>query len=267
METIDTDLITRSSIQEMVTTWEHASAQIRTAIETINTADKALAGIFGKSGTGHCYNTTWKHLERAYNDADADSVVKARSRDIWQQLVHLTGIRKLMSEKRERELDRQLEREELPEITVDAVTGMLQQQHQSAETYIVESVTEVYNWLRPHDSYKTNSPFELGKKAIVHACEPGYSRDKPFRVSYYRQNHIRQLSAVFRALDNKEPGKTYNGELGDAINESKTGTGKTEYFKFKCFKNHNVHLEFLRPDLVAKFNTIAGSRQLKPENA
>lgn len=47
--------------------------------------------------------------------------------------------------------------------------------------------------------------------------------------------------------------------LVDAIGTSGIkGVGETEYFKFKCYKNGNLHLEFKRSDLVDTLNQIAG---------
>lgn len=41
------------------------------------------------------------------------------------------------------------------------------------------------------------------------------------------------------------------------------GKGETEYFRFKCYHNGNLHLEFKRPDLVQKINAIVGGLTLK----
>ena len=47
--------------------------------------------------------------------------------------------------------------------------------------------------------------------------------------------------------------------LANAVQEAPGGVGETEFFKFRCFKNHNFHLEFKRPDLVQKLNEIGGN--------
>jgi hypothetical protein len=57
--------------------------------------------------------------------------------------------------------------------------------------------------------------------------------------------------------------KSHNGPLYDAITDSSDGTGETEYFKFKCFKNQNLHVEFKRLDLVARLNAVAGGARLR----
>src|SRR5436190_20361060 len=45
----------------------------------------------------------------------------------------------------------------------------------------------------------------------------------------------------------------------------KTGE-ETDYFKFRCFRNRNLHQEFKRLDLVAKLNAIAGGMRLRGES-
>ncbi|WP_145026338.1 DUF4942 domain-containing protein, partial [Geobacter argillaceus] len=47
--------------------------------------------------------------------------------------------------------------------------------------------------------------------------------------------------------------------------DSSDGTGKTDYFKFRCCLNGNLHLVFLKPGLVAKLNAIAGDTHTDPQ--
>jgi hypothetical protein len=70
---------------------------------------------------------------------------------------------------------------------------------------------------------------------------------------------------VFHALDGNGTIKTHRGPLIDAIEAAKDGTGETDYFRFRCFRNRNLHLEFKRLDLVAKLNTVAGGMRLRAE--
>jgi hypothetical protein len=110
---------------------------------------------------------------------------------------------------------------------------------------------------------KTNTEFELGKRVILTwMVEKGWNRGK-FRVNYHRDKHLTALDNVFYMIDGKGPIKSYHGPLYDAITDSPDGTGKTEYFKFRCCINGNLHLEFLKPALVAKLNAIAGGNRLR----
>jgi len=67
-------------------------------------------------------------------------------------------------------------------------------------------------------------------------------------------------------LDGKGTVKSHYGELCDTIADSKDGLGDTSYFRFKCYQNGNLHLEFLRPDLDERVNMIAGGNRLGKRN-
>jgi hypothetical protein len=80
------------------------------------------------------------------------------------------------------------------------------------------------------------------------------------------RNQIGALDRVFHLLDGAGyVSRTYLGELGDAINAVpvESPAGRTKYFAFKLYRNGNIHLEFLRPDLVDKLNQIAGGKRLR----
>ena len=71
-------------------------------------------------------------------------------------------------------------------------------------------------------------------------------------------------------LDGKGQVKGYSGPLVDAINlahHNKQQSAATEYFHAKWFLNGNLHLEFLRQDLLDKFNEICGTNRLAEEPA
>ena len=138
--------------------------------------------------------------------------------------------------------------------------GTLAQVH----TFIEEAVKEVFEFLRPPGSrFKTNSEFEIGKRVILrYACETNYQGG--FRLDFYREQNIRGIDNVFHALDGNGTVHTHRGPLVDAINQcGRDGQGETQYFRFKCFLNRNLHLEFKRLDLVAKLNQVAGGMRLK----
>jgi len=138
---------------------------------------------------------------------------------------------------------------------------------------IEESIRECYEFLRPRGSrlgYKTNqkSEFELKEKLILSSSVTRCYSDH-YDVGTYREPHIRAIDNVFHALDGKGLPKGYYGPLIEAIKKTPirgegAGIGETEYFRFKCFKNQNLHLEFKRLDLLAKFNSVAGGMRLKP---
>lgn len=134
-----------------------------------------------------------------------------------------------------------------------------------------EAVEEVFDWLRPRNSrYKTNTEFEIGPKVILaYVVGDVDSWTTHYRVDHRYQKDLVALENVFSALDGRGSiaKGSWQSELADAINQTpvNVGRGETRYFKFRCFKNRNLHLEFKRPDLVDKLNQIAGGMRLSRE--
>ena len=84
-----------------------------------------------------------------------------------------------------------------------------------------------------------------------------------FRVNLHLEKKLVAMDKVFHALDSKGVPDGYLSPLVDAINTSETGNGETDYYRFRCYKNQNLHLEFKRMDLVARLNQVAGGATLR----
>jgi len=189
--------------------------------------------------------------------------LKELKKDVWQVLIDRMELRRILSVKRNEELRRQIETgEDLPDIDEAQILAMLEGTLANTSTFIEEAVQEVFEFLRPRNSrYKTNTEFEIGKRVILFAVENKWGGG--FRVDHYREQHIRAIDNVFHALDGNGTIKTHRGPLIDAIEAAKDG--ETDYFRFKCFRNRNLHLEFKRLDLVAKLNAVVGGMRLRGE--
>jgi hypothetical protein len=186
---------------------------------------------------------------------------------VWGSIFDSIGVQQFLSVERARILDQQLEGkgDPLGPITLDNVMGMLRGLHGSLETMAAEAVAEVYEFLRPPRSkLKTNGFWKVGKRVVLERC---CSMQWTYRLSSdTARNQIGALDRVFHLLDGAGyVSRTYLGELGDAINAVpvESPVGRTKYFAFKLFRNGNIHLEFLRPDLVDKLNQIAGGKRLR----
>lgn len=197
----------------------------------------------------------------------AEHLLKEMKKDAWRILIDRMELRRVLSIKRAAELDKQLETGEgLPDIEENQITAMLEGTLNNVPQLIEEAVKEVFDWLRPHRSeYKTNSEFEVGKRVIIRYGVSG-TWSKTWHTEYNREQNIRALDNVFHALDGQGTVKSNRGPLVDAINACEKGvdTGETTYFRFKCFHNQNLHLEFKRLNLVAKLNQVAGGMRLRP---
>lgn len=220
--------------------------------ETIETIDLHSAG------RHHCVTYS-----------EPDEVLGRAQRQIWGALVARSGIYRILSEARSKEVDTQLSEGDLPPLTVANVESWLVNMQGSAEELLREKVAEVFKFLRPaHTDYKTNSVFEVGKKVVLEnvICRSDARWSWSPRVNHYYQAMLTSLETLFRTLDGQGERTTgWKSDLHVAIEscDPESGKGETDYFRVKPCRNGNLHLEFKRLDLLAKFNAVAGGKNLK----
>lgn len=259
---LTTDLAKRETLSTMIGAYQQATSNIREAYAILEAAQTTLRSVF-LDAPGYRFSVN----ERNNTDVGkmASDEINARiKKDAWAVIVERMELRRLLSIQRRTELDSQIEKGELPELTLENVMALFETSAANVNTYLEEAVKEVFDFLRPpRSSFKTNTEFELGKRVILSwMVEKGWSRGK-FRANYHRDKYLTALDNVFSMIDGKGPVKSYHGPLYDAIADSPDGTGATEYFKFRCCLNGNLHLEFLKPALVEKLNAIAGGNRLR----
>jgi hypothetical protein len=273
-----TDLAKRTTMNELCEAWQQTEADIKAAFELLTTAQDRLAQLFD-TGQGTHRSFCISSRGDCPDFRDPDAALNRLQRQVWGALTDRLELRKVLSLARIAELDKQIESGKgLPPITYANILAILETNMANAGQYLQEKVFEVYEWLRPggysRAKYKTNQKSEqagVGRKIIKGWC---------IRRRYnggYEVNHgsyadqLRALDQVFHLLDGNSPmaGTSWLGELGDAIEgqtNSTQDTFQTAYFKGRCFANGNLHLEFIRADLLEKFNQIAGGYRLQPEN-
>ena len=247
----------------MVRTFLAAAEDIRKAFGVIAGAEKCLNDAFVLGSY-----RSMRVSDRGYEDyGKPDETIARLQRQAWGHLVERLELRRMMSVKAWTQLEQQLERGELPEITEANVQGVLAGFQSQLPDMLNDAVQEVFEWLRPRRSeYKTNTEFEVGTKVILsNVVNLGWS--KGFDVSHHREAQLSALENVFSALDGRgQITKGYYSELSNAIKAAdRTGRGETDYFRFRVFKNGNLHIEFKRLDLLDRFNQLAGGKRLRSE--
>lgn len=190
-------------------------------------------------------------------------------RTAWRTLIDKLGIRKFMSAKKIKQLDSAVVYgakhgesdgiDEFPEIHEETILDVLMGYMKSTDDFLDELIAEEWDyWLPQGDEYKTNKEkWKVSAKVIKGwVMRPWDQWDKTHRPRYDAESHLRNLNNIFRLLDGEGFSQSHRGELGDALYDCESGKGETEYFRFKCFKNGNLHLWFKRDDLLATFNRI-----------
>jgi len=260
-------LVKKQTVSEMCTAWRQSEEDIKTAFSLLVSAEARLRDAFKADS----YRFHLDRRDASYrNFTEPEKLMSELKKDAWSTLIDRLELRKFMSVKKRGELDRQLhdgDGAKLPPIEETVILDMLFDMAGKVDDYMQEAVKDVFEFLRPRGymaEYKTNSEYEIGRKVILgYAIRPAFSGNK-FDVCYGRsRDELNALDNVFHLLEGKGMAKTHYGPLCDAIHSSENGSGETEYFKFKCCKNQNLHLEFKRMDLVARLNTIAGGARLR----
>jgi len=252
----NTSLATRKTVEELVREWNQASHLLKTGLENLTQAEVHFRAF---DGPGSHYDLClFTHSDYTM---EFDRKIRRLKAAAWRYLIDRIELKKMASVKRAGEIDRQIaEGTDLPEITMDNLFGWLQSLDGQAKKFLEEAIVEVFEFLRPPSlRYKTNSGFKVGKRVILcNRVEKAWSGTK-FRVSYHCENELRALDNVFHMLDAKPLSVYRDGDLINAIQDSRCGTGETEYFRFKSYINQNLHLEFTRMDLVQRLNEVGGN--------
>jgi hypothetical protein len=254
----DTTLATKQNAGELIAIYERNTQRLRTGYDLLIEADTEKSEFFGGPGLARHYSIFTSDKEKALLNLRVSA---------WRAIVNNLGLYKVMSLTRTRTFDKNCEKGELPEINTKNVYGFLDDVMGNAHEIAMETVREVYTWLRPgasrNNTHKTNEKFarwRLGKKVIL-TYTVGYAYSSTFLVNYRDEDRLIQLDRVMHLLDGAGIPDGYKSPLIDAINTTSYesgASGETTYFSFRCFYNGNLHLTFKRLDLVERLNAAAG---------
>ena len=259
---------------QLVACYEQAERDIRDGFDLIARAERRLNEAF----TMNSFHTirVGDHHQRM-NFADVESAVREARRGVWETLIERLELRRIMSIKEWEKLSNEVHKgHDVPDVTEENVRAMARQFRDQLPAMLQAAVIEVFEWLTPQaqwHAYKTNSRFEIGRKVVLsYALDTWQGKvNGAWKLSYSRAQHFNALENVFSSLDGKGSiTKTHFSEIAEALRQIPAGApcvGETPYFSFRGFLNGNLHLTFRRPDLLRKFNAIAGGRRLRPEGA
>ena len=263
MTHLDSDVIKRETFPVMVDAYTTACSEIDQAFELFHNARLRLESAFGGGASFDCvYQMRYSHT--------SEEIKQDIKKHAWQAFLNRLEVKKFMSIKDLDTLTKLLEDvKSMPEITVDALVEIQVGMMNTAPDYANKMAIEAYEILMPgardNDHYKTNAKYargRLGEKVIL-SWRLDHSYGKTFHVNYhYAEKKLMCIDKVFHALDGKGVPPGYNTPLVDAINQTSlsAGHGETDYFKFKCYMNNNLHLQFKRMDLVKRLNQIASDK-------
>jgi len=270
-------LAKRATITELVRAFEKAEAETRAAFAMLVQAEVDVNAVYAPGSMNRAIRID--ATSHGYHDdfTKVDQTLLRMRRAAWKQIVERLELHRMLSIARFEAMSAELDDQKAmsPPVTEENVRAFVSRFAADLPTMFNEAVREVFDWLRPRTfapgsklrTNQKNARFELGPKVVIGSClnwsspngKPGYG----IRHSY-RQNFV-AMENVFRNLDGAGSfTRNWQSDVEMAIEASGIeGRGETPYFRFACFGNMNLHLWFLRPDLVAKINQIAGGKNLR----
>jgi hypothetical protein len=266
----EASLTIHRNLPAMIAAYDESRSLIIDGFASINRARKVWNETFA-IGDGQTVNLSIAPRRGSWHDiTEPDEALKRLRIQTWTNIVDRIGLVNICSATRRKEMSEAIEKDELPEPTVKAVTNFLQTQLASLGTIFEEKVKAVFNKLRPCNSkYKRNSEEEVPRSVVLsNVVELAINGNYRPRISSYCSNaaELLDIESLFDTLEGRgHIAKSWKSKLQQAIEERAPGSnqGETEFFRFRCFKNGNLHLEFKRLDLLAKLNQIAGGNRLR----
>ena len=277
------DLISPQTIETMVATYQITEVEVREAYEILDKSRQRLFSVFGDKEMYH--NFSLVSNEYSSYERTAGKAMKRVREEIWKSIIIRLGIKEFLTVKRAMEIDHMIERDEMGEISIEHIFSIIQQIGASANELAKEAIREAYDFLkegaRTASAYELrrtlktnikNGRFDIKDKIILEKVENNsydrYPHDSWELIYGQGPEKVRVIDKVFHLLDGKPFPTSYRSPLVDALNVAGKNNLQPEvttaYFYCKGYKNGNLHIKFLRMDLVAKLNAFcADITQLK----
>jgi hypothetical protein len=271
-----TALAERHTIHEMTVVFREAKDKVIAAHKQLQEAQSQLCSVFG--GSCYSFDVNPDNMRLRTEDQKIDVIERGLKRSAWKIIAERLQIRNYMATEAVKKLDDQLEKvDQMPEIETESIMAFLAGTVGRIGEFQTEAVRECFEMIRPrrimHKTNERNAKYEVGKKIIL----SGWVRANwggGYAPSYYREQDFRILQNAFSLMDGKGAIKSHYGELADDIVKTTRPdkddaltpqklTGETEYFRWKVYRNGNLHLEFRRMDLVQRLNEIGGAGTLR----
>lgn len=182
---------------------------------------------------GHTY------LDLTAPQESMNTLLKSVDAAFWRSLLERSGIRALMSAKRQEEIDRQISESKTPPFEPEAVAATFADLYERRASMLEEGLVDLFRALSW--DYRTNNPVKLGHKIIVNHVLDRYGSPNT-RACNLLDDLIRVLS-VYDGKAIPEHRHHVMGKVYDAIRQGSMQV-ETSYFTMKLYKKGSGHVSF-----------------------
>ncbi len=254
-----TDIICSTSIERIVTSRHAALKQIESLHSQLCDVSLLISSIGG--GTVNDWISKQAHRNGCWLTEKIGTAMKAMTRNIdsriWRDLMLNSGMMALMDAQAREQWYRNLEQDNIPEISEENILNTFEQLHHSKADVFEHGVINLFKKLSW--DYKSNNPCYFGKKIIVNSLVTYNS----WRFSLdwgWRRDQLADLERMLYLLDGKaipDNRGDVTTRLSEHINQqSVPAPYEDEYFKITSFQKGTGHIVFKRQELVDEMNDI-----------
>lgn len=253
------DLIPSVEIDKIMACRKTALLELEKAMQSLKEAKRVLKMAGCAHVGGMSFPRIIESVVRLCEDKNKWEKIfkKEMDREIWQKLMHDSGMISLMNSEQREKWEKSLYTEDMPEAILDNVLASFEHLHNSSNAIFEEGIVGLFRKLSWE--YKTNNPRKFGKKIIIESlveCTPYGARLRNNAMS-----RLDDLTKAFCLLD-KKPVPDFRYGSGAAFHDHVNKHNfdgeifETEYYKVKYFKKGSGHVYFKDESLVDKLNEI-----------
>lgn len=255
VQSFSTAIVSKDSLEELELHRNRALECYKKAAELIAEGNRAaqlcVKEKYGFTLSRHDTDHLWSTVNI---DKFLESCRKSVDYKLWTMVIGSTPLESLMHHSKLEKFKTQMYEEPIP-ATADNIYATMMTLTASAGDTFTSGLVEAFSCFSK--DHKTNDPFKVKPKAILsHIVNMTYGLS-PIRYGRGR-DILNDLDRCMHILDGK-PWHGYGG-LVDHVNEAEKKYNRTfcetPYFKAKWYGNGNIHLEFVRKDLLIKVNEI-----------
>jgi len=254
-----TDVICSTSIERIVTGRNAALTRIECLIRELDDISTLTSSIGGKAARDWAMRQDFRcGCWLMENVKTAMSTITCNlDRSIWRDLMQRSGMISLMDAQARDQWDKNLESDNIPEISEANILSTFEQLHLNKMDVFERGIINVFKGLSW--DYKTNSPCSFGKKIIVNNL---VSHNRwGFSLNWgWRRDQLVDLERMLFLLDGKTiPDNRHDVtiRLMDFIRDNpRQQVFGDDLFTIRLFQKGSGHITFKRMDLVEKMNDI-----------
>lgn len=271
---LDGNLIPRPTLTQIAAHRETALARFAAALTLLTDANAAVCDAYqalrlaAPTGTSR-FLSTLRADESAFltslklPDAAAyqENARKLVDSTIWSYLVTAGELERVMDATAKSDLHEQLFTNP-PAATVDTMAATLETLAAQSGTIFRRGIATVFSNLDKR--FRSHDGWSIGSRIILSRAFDDSGSWNDYGARTRIRDTVADVERVFLVLDGKAPTPSYAGLVGKIDDGRRQGRRasqfevETDYIRARVFHNGNLHLWFLRPDLVVRVNQLIG---------